>query len=211
MQENQTPNNFNDLKSENTYENRDSNNTIKKESSKKSTWKKELITFAVLIVFVVLPLRLFIAKPFLVNGASMYPTFETGDYLIVDQLSYKLHEPDRGDVVIFKFPLDESKFFIKRVIGLPGERVMIEGKDVFIETSDGNRFQLEEEFIELDVDSLQDTLLADDEYFVMGDNRLQSLDSRAWGPLKQEYIVGRAYLRLLPFSQTGFLPGKENY
>ncbi len=78
------------------------------------------------------PIRLFVAQPFIVSGASMDPTFETGEYLIVDQLSYHFDDPVRGQVVIFKYPKDESKYFIKRVIGLPGETVQIEGTDVTI-------------------------------------------------------------------------------
>ena len=202
MQENET---FDSQKEENL------NNINPKITKNKSSWQSELITFALLIVFVVLPLRFFIAKPFLVSGASMYPTFETGDYLIVDQISYKLDNPSRGDVVIFRFPQDTSKFFIKRIIGLPGERLIINGEEVYIEQKDGTKIKLEEDFVELEVDSQEDIILADDEYFVMGDNRLQSLDSRVWGPLKQDYIVGRAYLRLLPFSKINLFPGKENY
>ena len=83
----------------------------------------EVLQFLLIAAFIVLPIRLFIAQPFVVNGESMVPNFDTGQYLIVDQLSYHFEHPQRGDVIVFKYPYDTSKFFIKRVIGLPGETV----------------------------------------------------------------------------------------
>ena len=92
----------------------------------------ELIRFAIIAVAIVLPIRIFIAQPFVVSGSSMVPTFLDGEYLIVDEISYRLGEPERGDVVIFRYPKDPTKFFIKRVIGLPGETVIIEGSQVSV-------------------------------------------------------------------------------
>lgn len=176
--------------------------------SKTANFFKELITFAVVALVIVIPIRLFIAQPFIVSGESMHPTFETGQYLIVDQLSYKLGYPVRGDVVIFHYPKNPSKFFIKRIIGLPGEKINIDGTNVTITSADKTEvFDLEENYVTMNRESQLETQLKDDEYFVMGDNRLASLDSRVWGPLKKDLIVGRAYLRLLPVGKVGFLPG----
>lgn len=170
---------------------------------------KDLIIFAVLAVVIVIPIRIFIAQPFIVSGESMVPTFESGEYLIVDQLSYRLHSPERGDVIIFKYPNNPSRYFIKRVIGLPGETVEIVNDVVHI-TSGDTKIILDEPYITLQRDSNMTMALADDEYFVMGDNRLASLDSREWGPLQEDFITGRALVRLLPFERIDLLPGKYN-
>lgn len=173
-----------------------------------SSITKEIILFCLLALPIVIVVRMFIAQPFLVNGQSMSPTFESGQYLIIDQLSYHFNEPQRGDVVVFRYPNDTSKFFIKRIIGLPGETVKITDSHVTItNTENPQGFNLDEPYIHFTrTDSVESTLETD-EYFVLGDNRFASSDSRVWGPLKKEYIVGRAYLRLLPFDQIGLLPG----
>lgn len=171
---------------------------------------KELITFAAVAVVIVLPIRVFIAQPFIVSGESMFPTFESGQYLIVDQLSYRIGEPVRGDVVVFRYPQDPSKFFIKRIIALPNEKIRIEGKNVIITMTDGTEITLDEPYITLEKENNISETLKDDEYFVMGDNRLASLDSRVWGPLKKDMITGRAWLRLLPVDKIDFLPGEFN-
>lgn len=169
---------------------------------------KDILVFILLAVIIVTPIRTFIAKPFIVSGASMMPTFEGGEYLIVDQMTYKFHEPQRGDVVIFKFPEDPSRFFIKRIIGLPGETVVIKGKDILVGEDIDNLRTLTEPYVEIMRETHSTVTLDGDEYFVMGDNRLVSLDSRAWGPLKEEYIVGRAFIRLLPINKLNHLPGQ---
>lgn len=179
------------------------------EKDKKSSSVKDFFIFAILAIIIVIPIRIFIAQPFIVSGTSMVPTFETGQYLIVDQISYRLGSPDRGDVIIFKYPNNPKRFFIKRVIGLPGEEVEIHGTDVYITGIDGKRFKLDEPYIELSRESEMTTKLKDDEYFVMGDNRAASLDSRSWGPLQEDFITGKALIRLLPLSEIDFLPGKN--
>jgi signal peptidase I len=164
-----------------------------------------LIGTSLLMVFLV---RTFVAQPFVVSGASMEPTFHTGEYLIVDQLSYELGDPHRGDVIIFKYPLIPSRYFIKRVIALPGESIRITGQKVEVKEVGSDSFvTLDEPYIEFPKDSETQMTLADDEYFVMGDNRLASLDSRSWGPLKESFIVGKAFVRLFPVSEVDFLPG----
>jgi signal peptidase I len=171
---------------------------------------KELMTFAIVAVVIVLPIRVFLAQPFIVSGESMSPTFETGQYLIVDQLSYRTGEPQRGDVIVFRYPQDKTKFFIKRVIGLPNEKIRIEGTNVIITMTDGTEITMDEPYVILNRENNTSETLKDDEYFVMGDNRLASLDSRVWGPLKREYITGRAWVRLLPLDKMDFLPGNIN-
>lgn len=162
----------------------------------------------ILTVFVLwLLIRVFITQPFLVDGASMSPNLETGHYLLIDKVSYHFKEPARGDVVVFKFPGDTSKYFIKRIIGLPGERVIVRGTNTTITKTDGKTIHIAEPFVALlsETDS-KDITLAKDEYFVMGDNRAKSYDSRFWGALPKEDITGKAFLRLFPFTSIGFSP-----
>lgn len=170
----------------------------------------DLIRFSLLSIIIVIPIRLFIVSPFVVNGSSMEPTFSTGEYLIVDQLSYRLHEPKRGDVVIFHYPQDPSKFFIKRVVGLPNETIILSGNTVRVindENPDG--FFLDESFLTYVSENGNDTFsLNSDEYVVLGDNRLASSDSRSWGTLNKKLIVGRALLRLFPITSIDVLPGE---
>lgn len=175
---------------------------------------RNLIFFALLVLIIVLPIRVYVAKPFIVSGASMFPTFNTWHYLIIDQLSYKLSSPERGDVIVFRFPQNPSRFFIKRIIGLPNETVQLNGTTVTIindEFKDG--FVLDEPYVSPENTQKENLImrLGDDEYFVMGDNRKASADSRSWGPLESYRIIGRAYLRLFPFSEVDVLPGATTY
>ena len=153
----------------------------------------EVLKFALLTLVIVLPFRMYVAKPFLVNGISMSPTFETGDYLIIDQISYRFKgNPQRNDVIVFKYPKNPSKYFIKRIIGLPNETVQIKDGDIFIK-NDKNLagFKLTEEYLRTNFnESPVTSVLGNDEYFVMGDNRNNSSDSRMWGALNEEYITG---------------------
>lgn len=172
----------------------------------------EILRFAFIAILIVLPIRVFIAQPFIVSGTSMVPTFEDGQYLIVDQLSYRLGEPARGDVAIFKYPKDTSKYFIKRIVGLPGDNVSMSGKEVKITPQDGSSpIVLNEPYIKNEGVGDVSITLESDEYFVLGDNRASSFDSRYWGPLNDDFLVGRAYVRLLPVSEIDFLPGEFKY
>lgn len=170
----------------------------------------ELFKFALIALFIVLPFRLFIAQPFIVNGASMDPTFENGDYLIVDQLSYRFDGPERGEPVIFKYPKDRTKYFIKRIVGMPMETVIIRGETVTIKNDRfPEGFTIDEPYIrhhKTDDDIVM--TLKENEYFVMGDNRSGSSDSRVWGALPEEDIVGRPLVRLFPLSKLGIFPGE---
>ncbi len=168
----------------------------------------ELLKFALIAIIIVVPLRLFVAKPFIVSGASMEPAFDTGQYLIIDELSYRFNDPKRGDVVIFRYPNDPTQYFIKRVIGLPGETVHIERGEVSVTQADGTTLKLSESYIVHHGNGADmNVKLKDGEYFVMGDNRPESSDSRIWGVLPRENIVGRAFVRLLPLQDIAILPG----
>jgi len=172
---------------------------------------QELLKFAAIAILIVIPIRLFIAQPFIVNGSSMVPTFTDGDYLIIDEISYRFNDPGRGEVIVFRFPNDPSKFFIKRIIGLPGETVEIRGGNVFITNTEfPNGEQLYEPYVFHPSENQIKVKLGDNEYFVMGDNRAQSSDSRVWGPLPRHFLVGQAFLRLLPLMSLGYLPGDIN-
>ena len=169
---------------------------------------KEILTFVILAVLIVLPLRLFVAQPFVVEGESMHPTFENGDYLIVDELSYHFETPERGDVVVFRYPGNPSVFYIKRIIGLPGESVSISHGIVTVTKADGSSLTLQEPYVVADdISYSEKTSLGADQYFVLGDNRPNSSDSRVWGVLPKSDIVGKPVLRLLPPADSGIWPG----
>lgn len=157
--------------------------------------------FIIIALAFVLLIRSFVFQPFLVRGDSMVPNFHSGDYLIVDELSYRLlGDPSRGEVIVFKFPGDISQKYIKRVVGLPGERVEIKEGKVYI-SSNGEPVLLEERYLDPQerTEGFVSLLLKDEEYFVMGDNREFSSDSRRWGVLPREDIIGKALLRVFPF------------
>lgn len=176
-------------------------------TNKESFW--ELVRFTVLAILIVIPIRVFIAQPFVVSGSSMVPTFHNAEYLIVDEISYRFKDPERNDVVIFRYPNDTKKFFIKRVIGLPNEIIDIKGSTVTITNSENkNGFVLSEPYVGSISNNNTHFELKDGEYFVMGDNRMQSSDSRYWGAVKEELIIGKAFLRLLPINKVDILPGE---
>src|ERR1035437_3317997 len=173
---------------------------------------KDLFTLALLIVVVVIPIRLFVISPFVVDGESMHSTFENLDYLIVDEAIYDFKAPARGEVIVFRYPRNPSIFYIKRIIGLPGETVSIDHGIVTVTTADGKSLTLTEPYIvNEDATYTKKVTLNTGEYFVMGDNRPNSSDSRVWGVLPQKNIVGRVDLRLLPVSKSGFFPGNATY
>lgn len=173
-----------------------------------SSWI-ELVKFAVIALVIVTPIRMFVAQPFVVNGASMDPTFATGQYLIIDELTYHLSEPKRDDVIVLHDPREDSRFLIKRVVGLPGETIEITGSTVCIRAQkDAACRTLSEPFIKYPkTDDHLTRTLGPDEYFFMGDNRAQSLDARYIGPTTRSKIVGRVFLRLLPPQTISFFPG----
>ncbi|MCX6712621.1 MAG: signal peptidase I, partial [Candidatus Vogelbacteria bacterium] len=209
--ENPTPNN-NETESEirNKAAQTASEEAAKKEKKKESWW--DVLKFALITLVIVIPVRLYIAQPFIVSGDSMYPTFHDGEYLIVDELSYNFRPIERGDVVIFHYPVDPSKYFIKRVIGLPGETVTVTGGKVFISSSTTDQFKLSEPYLKQITAKDTNTKIGPDEYFVMGDNRSVSFDSRYWGPVAKKLVRGRAIFRLFPPTKLAYFPGEyHNY
>jgi signal peptidase I len=165
----------------------------------------EVVQIVIISAAIIIPIRYFLIQPFYVKGASMEPNFYDHEYLIIDELSYRLREPMRGEIVVFRYPRDPSQFFIKRVIGLPGETVEIEdGKITVYNGEHPNGIELDEEdYLDGRTDGKEKVTLALNEYFVMGDNRDQSLDSRDFGPIYEDDIVGRVWVRGLPLSRVG--------
>ena len=182
------------------------------ENQKKSNWQSfwELVRFALIAIAIVVPIRIFIAQPFIVSGSSMVPTFENGQYLVVDEISYLLGTPKRDDVVVFRNPNDTKVFFIKRIIGLPGETVDVKSSEnqvIITNKEHPNGFKLNQSFIVNTGGIDAHMTLENDQYFVMGDNRPASSDSRYWGSVAKNLLIGRVFLRLLPFNKIGILPG----
>ena len=170
----------------------------------------ELARFALIAIIIVVPIRIFIAQPFIVSGSSMVPTFQDGQYLVVDEISYIVGTPKRDDVVVFRNPNNTKIFFIKRIIGLPGETVDVksETNEVTITNKEHPEgFKLNQSFIVNTGGIDGHMVLGANEYFVMGDNRPASSDSRYWGVGPKKLMVGRAFLRLLPINKIDFMPG----
>lgn len=182
----------------------------------------EIVKVFILALVIITPIRVFLFQPFFVEGASMEPNFKDGDYLIVNELGYKktavglndstffevnpFKELERGDIVVFRYPKDETKFFIKRIVGLPGEKVKVsEGRVTIFNTENPNGVLLDEsEYLGRGSVTIKDVTVQvkEDEYFVMGDNRSFSFDSRDWGPLKRNEIIGKVLVRAWPLAET---------
>lgn len=176
---------------------------------KKENTLWELIKFALLALIIVIPIRMWVAQPFIVSGSSMVPTFENGQYLIVDELSYNFETPDRGDVIVFRYPKDPSKFYIKRIIGLPGDTVAINGSAVTIKNAEHpDGIELDETYVKNESMNTMNVTIPEGQYFVMGDNRSASSDSRIWGTVPRKNIIGRAFLRIFPLGSASVFPGK---
>ena len=163
----------------------------------------EVLEIALVTIGAVVAIRYFLVQPFLVSGGSMETTFSDGDYLLIDQLTYRFRDPERGEVVVFRNT--DKTYFIKRVIGLPGDTVNItDGKVRVSSSADSSGTVLSEDYLEegLVTSGTADVTLGDDEYFVMGDNRPYSYDSRSWGALDGDEIVGIVRLRLWPVTHA---------
>ncbi len=174
----------------------------------------ELFKLAMLAVITIFLVRYFLFKPFYVRGASMEPNFFDKEYLIIDELTYRLKEPQRGDIIVFKSPLNKKEFFLKRVIGLPGETVKIRNGQVIIyseEIPDG--LVLKESYLPIGLKTVPDTssALGENKFFVLGDNRFSSLDSRMVGSIDGSAIVGRVLLRGWPFDRVHWFAPAVNY
>ncbi len=157
----------------------------------------ETLRFVAVVLIIVVPVRAYVAQPFVVNGNSMSPTFENGQYLIIDELSYLLREPARGEVVVFRYPKNPKTFFIKRLIGLPGETVIIKDNIVTVKNGTG-QIIIDDSYIKEQTLADHTATLGAGEYFVLGDNRDQSYDSRYWGAVPEKLLKGRVLVRLFP-------------
>ncbi|MFH0969428.1 MAG: signal peptidase I [Patescibacteria group bacterium] len=182
----------------------------------------EIVKVFILAFVIIVPIRVFLFQPFFVQGASMEPNFEDGQYLIINELGYKetsigiagkqlfamssFKELKRGDVVVFRYPKDPKQFFIKRIVALPGEKMKIsEGKVFIFNKENPEGFVLDESmYLSGNAKTSGDLTeqLSEDQYFVMGDNRSYSHDSRAFGPIGKEFIVGRVLVRAWPFDKA---------
>jgi signal peptidase I len=168
----------------------------------------EVIQIILISSAIIIPIRYFLIQPFYVKGASMEPNFYDSEYLIIDELSYRLRTPERGEIVVFRYPRNPSEFFIKRVIGLPGETVEVSGGHVTIYNEDHpNGVLLTEAYLgDVSTDGMKKSTLGADEYWVMGDNRPESMDSRSFGPVKREQFIGRVWVRGLPLNRASTFP-----
>lgn len=170
---------------------------------KRFTGLIEVVKVVAIVFLSAIIIRTFVFQPFVVEGSSMEGTFHNGEYLFIEKVSYKLKEPKRGDVVVFRYPRDTRYNYIKRIIGLPGETIEIQDGVVSV---DGR--VLGEEYVSNGQRTLVDNkpelnyriTLENDQYFVLGDNRAHSSDSREWGPLDRHFIIGRSALVLYPQS-----------
>ncbi len=167
-------------------------------------WEIAKVVFISLIIIV--PVRYFLIQPFYVKGASMEPSFQDHEYLIIDEISYRFKAPVRGQVIVFRYPRNPQEYFIKRVIALPGESVQIKDGQVVIyneQNPEGrvlNEGYLPQNLL-TDAQSQAKLDLGPDEYFVLGDNRNASKDSRSFGPVDKSFITGKVLLRGWPLSR----------
>lgn len=169
-----------------------------------ATFVFEIVKVVAISLAIILPVRYFLIQPFYVRGASMEPNFQDHEYLIIDEISYRVREPHRGEVIVLHDPRS-SIYLIKRIVGLPGETIEMRGGRLYIKNADNPRGIELDESVYLD-DSVQTSgseavNLGPDEYFVAGDNRPSSLDSRIFGPISRDDIVGRAWIRAWPFDR----------
>lgn len=174
----------------------------------------ELIRVVVISLAIILPVRYFLVQPFYVKGASMEPSFYDREYLVIDELSYRLRDPERGEIIVFRYPNDPRQFFIKRVIGLPGETVQFDNGKIIIKNAEHPKgFALQEQYLDpaLLTTGGQEVALGRDKYYLLGDNRTSSLDSRYFGALTRSYIIGRVWIRGWPLDRvTKFLTPTYN-
>jgi signal peptidase I len=163
----------------------------------------EIVQIAVLALAIILPVRYFLIQPFVVKGASMEPNFYDSEYLIIDELTFRFRSPERGEIVVFRPPQHHEQYYIKRVIGLPGETVEIRaGVITILNEEHPNGFVLTESYITEVTEGRDRRTLGADEYYVLGDNRDASLDSRYFGSVKIDEFIGRVWVRGLPLDRA---------
>ena len=166
----------------------------------------ELVKIVVISLVIIIPIRYFLIQPFYVKGASMEPNFHDHEYLIIDEITYRFKDPQRGDIIVFRYPRDPQEFFIKRIIALPGEKIQIKnGKVTIYNEIYSEGVELDEFYLEEGIKtySMNDEVIAVDEneYYVLGDNRNSSKDSRSFGAVNESFVTGRVLLRGWPFNK----------
>lgn len=167
-----------------------------------SLWETvEMVVVAAIALFLI---RNFLAQPFVVSGASMEPNFSSGDYLLIDEITYRFRAPERGEVVVFRYPGNPSVYYIKRIIGLPGDRLVFKGGRVEVfDAAHSSGSMLDETYLPKDfMTTGQEVTVKSGEYFVLGDNRAYSYDSRSWGDLNKNLVVGLVRFRLWPVNKV---------
>jgi signal peptidase I len=164
---------------------------------------RETVIMLVIAVVVFLVMR-FSVQTYVVNGPSMEPNYTQNEWVIVNKLEYKFGSPERGDIAIVWSPIEANKRYIKRVIGLPGESVEIKNGTVYVYTISGEKLALVEPYIKYPaIADFPKTRVPEGHYFVMGDNRINSLDSRAGWTIAKKDMIGKAWLNIWPFSRWG--------
>lgn len=158
-----------------------------------SGWFYDFTRVATIFIFIFLIINYFVFTLFIVSGASMDPNLKTGDVMFINRLQYIFSPIKRGDIIALYFPGEDEKKFVKRILGLPGESLAITNSQILI-----NNNLLEEKYLYYGIKTYpeENLTLNQDEYYVMGDNREASSDSRVWGPLRKNYIIGKASFRL---------------
>ncbi|HWI54694.1 MAG TPA: signal peptidase I [Desulfobacteria bacterium] len=171
-------------------------------SSETGYFIREVAESVIVAVLLALIIRFFLFQPFFIPSGSMEPTLKKGDRIVVSKITYRLSEPKRGDIIVFKYPVNPKRDFIKRLIGLPGETLEVKNSQVYI---DGK--VLEQSFLPkgLTYNNFGPVKIPEKQYFMMGDNRNNSEDSRFWGTLPEENIIGRAMFVYWPFDRAGRL------
>ncbi|MBU1255838.1 signal peptidase I [Patescibacteria group bacterium] len=162
----------------------------------------EIVKVVVISLAIIIPIRYYLIQPFFVKGASMQPNFDNGQYLVINEIGYRFENPMRRDVIVFKYPKDPSQYYIKRIIGLPNETIEVKNGQVTVYNIDfPEGVTLDESYISEGIFTQGNIFvkLDENEYFVLGDNRSASSDSRQWGTLAKEYIIGKVWVRAWPF------------
>lgn len=201
------------INSENQNEELTSLNLENSPEPKVSFWKSalsftlEILKTVIISLAIILPIRYFVIQPFMVDGASMEPNFYDRQYLVIDEISYRFNNPSRGEVIVFKNPNNLKQFYIKRVIGLPGETVRINNGEVYIKEIDRDNFiKIDEtDYLPADIKtfgSIGGLELQENEFFVLGDNRKNSKDSRNIGPITRDLITGKVWVRGFPLDEA---------